>query len=150
MSNLDTNTAQEPTLRDFTVTLTRDVTESVNITVQAEDEDAAAAVAIETIANMEDPPEWELDDYPSSSEAYCTAIEELNTEPVEWFTVWVADANETGTHFVEAFFAADVEHAKRLAIAECAKCWNYDKDSLEILGVCKGEVQLIEWNEGKA
>ena len=67
-----------------------------------------------------------------------------------WFTVWVSEAGSHGTHFIEAFRAEGPEDAKSQAILECAACWDWPVDELEILGVVEGEVCVIEWNEDSA
>jgi hypothetical protein len=71
-------------------------------------------------------------------------------EQVSWFTVWVSDASQHGTHFVQAFQAADIEDAKQQALLECAACWGDAVEELTILGVAEGDVRLLEWNEDHA
>lgn len=92
--------------------------------------------------------------FPDDDGAIQRAVEDaeaaLEEPPAKFFTVWVTDANEHGTHFVQAFQAVDIETAKAEAIAECADCWGYDPADLHILGVADGNVHLLEWDEGAA
>ena len=67
-----------------------------------------------------------------------------------WFTVWVADAHSHGTHFVQAFLADDIDDAKAQALAECMACWDRLVDEVTVLGVCEGDVRVLEWNEENA
>ena len=99
------------------------------------------------------------DTIPSVEEHHLLADEPHNIpahfyqEPVEpeptdqWWTVWVAERSGQGTHFVQAFEAYSVEDAKRQAVAECAECWGYDQDEVEVLGVVAGDAKVIEWND---
>ena len=60
---------------EFHVRVTRDVTESVSVTVTADDPAAAKIAAQEYIWNTSDVVEWELDDPPSHSDTYVAACD---------------------------------------------------------------------------
>ncbi len=68
------------------------------------------------------------------------------------YSVFIREANDTGTTFITSVEAADVEEAKELALTECSECWGtreepWDRDDLRVLGVAEGDVQIIEWDD---
>ncbi len=74
---------------------------------------------------------------------------------IEGYTVWVCEigsaGNIAGTHHV-SYHVGTVEEAKALALNETAIDWYSENSSdvlsgLHILGVAKGDVEVIEWDE---
>ena len=67
------------------------------------------------------------------------------------FTVWVQQANGCGTHHVSCHrVRGGIEAAKRAAIRDTLADWgeHYEASDLRVLGVCQGDVAVLEWNEG--
>lgn len=65
------------------------------------------------------------------------------------FTVFIRDADNTGTTYITAVQATDVEAAKKAACAKCWADWGYDEDNepLHVLGVAEGDVTILEWDD---
>jgi hypothetical protein len=69
------------------------------------------------------------------------------------FTIWICEANGTGSHYVTLIEAEDIETAKAEALAECSREWSdgtsedpsYPVEDLHVLGVAEGDVTLLEW-----
>tara|TARA_R110000851_G_scaffold308778_1_gene467875 strand:- start:15794 stop:16063 length:270 start_codon:yes stop_codon:yes gene_type:complete len=78
------------------------------------------------------------------------------TKQPEGYTVWVCECSTSGeirgTHHV-SYHQGTVEEAKKAAQLDTAIEWYNDAsedrmDGFHILGVCAGNVQVIEWDEG--
>lgn len=64
------------------------------------------------------------------------------------YTVFVIDALSGGTTHVTHHRAATPEAAASLAVKETAKDWDMsDAENLHVLGIVKGKVEIIEWND---
>jgi hypothetical protein len=63
------------------------------------------------------------------------------------YTVWICESNGSGTTHVSSHSAMDPEQAKRRAIAETMADWDYPEIEVHVLGVAKGDIELIEWND---
>ena len=121
--------------------------ELVEIGTLTEDEPAALAL-IHEIAALERDHEGDIIlDGTTGIFDRIQSLAHRTKRPATWFTVWVAERSGQGTHFVQAFEAYSVEDAKRQAVAECAECWGYDQDEVEVLGVVAGHAKVIEWND---
>lgn len=90
--------------------------------------------------------EW-VDDVPHNLPVYPEPVENESRSEGTWFTVWVAERSEQGTHFVQGFRADTIGDAKRQALEECAACWGYDQEDIMVLGVVAGDVTVLEWND---
>lgn len=65
------------------------------------------------------------------------------------FTVWVQQANGEGTTHISSHAAADADEAATLAMGETCRNWgiDFEPDALRILGIAKGEVEIVEWED---
>lgn len=63
------------------------------------------------------------------------------------YTVFVRQANGQGTTHVSAHDAASPAEAEQLALAETAADWSDEVDSLAVLGVIAGDVDLLSWDD---
>ena len=64
------------------------------------------------------------------------------------FTVWICDETGKGTTHISSHAAADTKTATYLALLDCAAAWGHDDtDTLHVLGIAKGDVTIIEWND---
>lgn len=67
------------------------------------------------------------------------------------FTVFTVDENgDHPTTHITSVEAADIEDAKRLAIAETAEAWEQDASEIRVLGVAAGEVEILDWQDEAA
>lgn len=73
------------------------------------------------------------------------------------FTVWIQDADGTGTTYITHVDADISEHAKAEALKDCARDWGryqddeqtLDTTDLRVIGVAVGDVEIVEWEEGE-
>jgi hypothetical protein len=69
----------------------------------------------------------------------------------EKYTVWIAQSNGEGTTFVTCVESDSSHGAKRIALCECSDAWgdegDYPIDSLRVVGVAEGDVEIVEWND---
>ena len=68
------------------------------------------------------------------------------------FTVFIREADGTGTTFITSVEAETIEEAKEQALDECAESWGsgdepWDRDDLHVLGVAEGDVEILEWDD---
>ena len=63
------------------------------------------------------------------------------------FTIFCRDASNTGTTYITAVDAPDIEAAKRLGLEECAEEWGQEVDEIRVLGVAEGDVTILEWDD---
>lgn len=69
-----------------------------------------------------------------------TALAAYDAQPKRW-TVFIRDADNTGTTYITCVEAEDVEAAKAEASALCRGDWGYDETAqLHILGVIAGDI----------
>lgn len=61
------------------------------------------------------------------------------------FTVWVMNNDRTGTTFVTVVEAASAELAELYAREECAEDRAEPIENLKVIGVARGDVQLVGW-----
>jgi len=69
-------------MKSYNIVITRDITESCYLTVEANSESDAEETALQDLSNFDDP-KWEVDCVPSGSAPYVTGIEETNEEKVQ-------------------------------------------------------------------
>ena len=76
------------------------------------------------------------------------ALAAYDAQPKQW-TVFIRDADNTGTTYITCVEAEDVEAAKAAASALCREDWMYDEsDQLHILGVIEGDIgEVVEWDD---
>lgn len=76
------------------------------------------------------------------------ALAAFDAQPKRW-TVFIRDADNTGTTYITCEEAEDVEAAKAAASALCREDWGYDEtDQLHILGVIAGDIgDVVEWDD---
>lgn len=68
----------------------------------------------------------------------------------QWFTVFVQEADGSGTTHVSAHQCHDVQQAMRAGLADTSNAWgehDYPEDKLRILGVVEGNVSVLEWSD---
>lgn len=65
------------------------------------------------------------------------------------YTVFVREANGTGTTYIASADATTPEEAAAKVLAMCAEDWGhgYTVDDLHVLGVALGDIQIIEWDD---
>lgn len=63
------------------------------------------------------------------------------------FTVFCRDADGTGTTWISAIGAPDVETAKTRARNRCAEDWDCDAEDVSVVGVAAGDVTILEWED---
>lgn len=66
------------------------------------------------------------------------------------YTVWVCSADGRGAHHVSSHETDSIDEAKRGAIDETLSEWGRPEAAaatLHVLGVCVGDVTLVEWDE---
>jgi hypothetical protein len=68
------------------------------------------------------------------------------------FTVFIREADGTGTTFITSVEAETIEDAKEQALDECSESWgssgeNWDRDDLHVLGVAEGDIRILEWDD---
>lgn len=68
------------------------------------------------------------------------------------FTVFIRQADGTGTTYITSVEAADIEQAKQAALEECSQDWSVNGspwaiDDLTVIGVARGEFEILEWDD---
>lgn len=63
------------------------------------------------------------------------------------YTVFVTAADRVTTSFVTRVNAKDAATAASLAIDECAEAWGEERESLGVLGIIEGAVNIQEWRD---
>jgi len=64
------------------------------------------------------------------------------------WTVWLTDVGGAGTTYVTAARAESMADAVEVAMTECRSEWNQEDDyPLHVLGVARGDVEIVEWND---
>ncbi len=74
---------------------------------------------------------------------------------MQTYTVFVKEADYTGTTHISSHDADSIEAAKAEAIAETRRDWGYteaegytDADVV-VIGVAAGDVVILEWDDGE-
>lgn len=112
--------------------------------------------ALDAIASRMNGQEWDADTLEHIAETLRQAGYKLG-EPDEppakqmpWFTVFVQEADGTGTTHVSSHQCRDVQAAMRAALNETSGDWgeeDHPLDSLRVVGVIAGNVDIIEWSD---
>ena len=68
------------------------------------------------------------------------------------FSVFIREASGRGTTYITTVPAIDVKQAKQIALQECSEAWSVNGSpwaitDLHVLGVLKGDVQVVEWDD---
>jgi hypothetical protein len=63
------------------------------------------------------------------------------------FTAFCQEADGSGTIWIQAVQAADLESAKAVAIAECAAAWEFEPAQVHCLGIAAGDVEILHWED---
>ena len=64
------------------------------------------------------------------------------------YTVFIREADNTGTTFISSAEAETREEAVAAVLAECRDCWEWDEeDELHVLGVAAGDIEILEWDD---
>ena len=63
------------------------------------------------------------------------------------YTVFIREANGTGTTYITSETADDIEAAKRAALLDCAEQWGMLPEDLRVIGVAAGKVVILEWDD---
>lgn len=63
------------------------------------------------------------------------------------FTAFCQGADGRGTIWIESFDAANIEDAKKIAVEECADAWGSEVENIHLLGLAKGKVKIIHWED---
>ena len=67
---------------------------------------------------------------------------------MEKYTVWVQEANGHGTTHIDSYLAANAEDAAAQAMELVMADWGMQhRRSLRILGIARGDIELVEWND---
>lgn len=63
--------------------------------------------------------------------------------------VWAPLVEDRGTHYITCVEAQGIPQAKDIALQECHEAWDgcYEPQSLQVLGVAAGDVEILEWKE---
>jgi len=63
------------------------------------------------------------------------------------FTIFCRESNGTGTTWVQAVQAKDLDAARAKGRTACAADWEYDEDDIAVVGVAKGSVTILDWDD---
>lgn len=63
------------------------------------------------------------------------------------FTVFCREPNGTGTMWIQAVHAQDIDAAKSKGLALCASDWEYDEADIVVVGVAKGRATILDWDD---
>lgn len=65
------------------------------------------------------------------------------------YTIWIAQEDRRGTMFVTSQKGRTPQSAANKALRECSAEWGagYPVSALTVVGIAKGDVELIEWND---
>jgi hypothetical protein len=63
------------------------------------------------------------------------------------YTVFCRDKDGTGTTYITHVEKRTLTDAKANALKMCAEDWEQDQDTIEVLGVLGGDVEIIEWED---
>lgn len=82
-------------------------------------------------------------------------FEALHGKPkprLKTWTVFVQEADGTGTIHIQSYRAHSIEEARAKALARVAEDWGgaecgFTPDTLHILGIAEGNVKIVEWTD---
>jgi hypothetical protein len=69
------------------------------------------------------------------------------------YTCFVTSANGRGTTHIDSYEVrsinqtAELAEASSEAIGRVAEAWGVEPESLRVLGICAGNVKVLEWND---
>ena len=64
------------------------------------------------------------------------------------YTVFCIEKSRQGTTWIAAVKADNPEQAAHAGREQCAADWDFeDSEDIHVLGVAKGKVNLLEWND---
>ena len=77
--------------------------------------------------------------------------------PKKEYTIFCRQSNGKGTMYISTVHASDHEIAgdtsdiEEEAIASCAEAWGWEgrEDEIELIGIARGDVDLISWDDGE-
>jgi hypothetical protein len=67
-------------------------------------------------------------------------------------TIFIQDESRTGTTYITSAHGNDdasTEDLKESALNECADDWDQPADTLVVVGVAAGDVEILEWDDGE-
>lgn len=67
--------------------------------------------------------------------------------PEPYFTVFCREVDDEGTTWIGGTHAASARDAIIQCRAECAADWDYGEDSVRVIGVAAGDVDILEWDD---
>lgn len=77
-----------------------------------------------------------------------TIAETHDSRPLQPFTVWCRQSNDVGTTWISpVIMARDMAHAGTLALRQCSADWGMGEDNIAVVGVAKGDVEILTWND---
>lgn len=63
------------------------------------------------------------------------------------YTVFIREADNTGTTFISSAEAATREEAVAAVLEECRECWGDYSGDLHVLGVAAGDIEILVWDD---
>lgn len=66
---------------------------------------------------------------------------------VTTYTVFMQEVSGLGATYIQAYRARTVQGACNQAFKTVARDWNCPRSRLRILGVARGYVQILDWND---
>lgn len=63
------------------------------------------------------------------------------------YTVFCQQAGGLGTTWIAVVQAKSTESAMKKGVKACAADWGWKPKNIHILGVCKGDVQVLYWDD---
>lgn len=63
------------------------------------------------------------------------------------FTVFCTDKAGTETIWISSVEANDTDQAAKIGKSQCAEDWQQDENTVHVLGIAKGDVEILEWND---
>ena len=64
-----------------------------------------------------------------------------------FFTIFCLDQSGHGTIWIEAVEARGITEAIVKGLRRCSEDWNQDASTIHVLGVARGDVDILEWND---
>lgn len=94
-------------------------------------------------------PKDEQDWGPTDDEALDAAFAALAEHDAvpRTFTVFCRDSDGTGTTYITSVEAANATEAAAEGLRLCAEDWDQDSDTINVIGVCAGDVEVLEWDD---
>lgn len=72
---------------------------------------------------------------------------ETTATAAETFTVFCTEVDGRSTVWIGSVEAESSSHAAAAARAECADSWGTDESEVRVMGVARGEVDVVEWDD---